>query len=355
MSLHSQIKALPKVVLHDHLDGGLRPATIIDLASQIGYQLPSTDPRELGQWFSAAADSGSLERYLETFAHTCAVMQTEDGLRRVAREAAIDLAADGVVYAEQRYAPEQHLAAGLTLQQVVDAVEEGFAEGTELAAQAGHTIRIGTLISAMRQAGRASEIAQLALRNRDRGAVGFDIAGPEAGFPPSDHAQAFALLREQFFPVTIHAGEGDGVESIAQALQHGALRLGHGVRIIDDVRDSTTADLGPVAAWVRDRQIPLEVSVSSNLQTGIADAVIDHPVTALRDLGFAITINTDNRLMSATSMTAEMTQLVTQAGWGIEDLEQATLTAAHHAFAPRDSMEEIVSSQIIPGYERTLA
>ncbi|MFV0427023.1 MAG: adenosine deaminase [Beutenbergiaceae bacterium] len=356
MSLRpDQIKALPKVLLHDHLDGGLRPATIIELAAQIGYQLPSTDPQQLGQWFVQSADSGSLERYLETFAHTCAVMQTAQGLRRVAREAVLDLAADGVVYAEQRYAPEQHLEQGLTLQQVVDAVEQGFAEGIEEAAQAGRTIRIGTLISAMRQADNATELAQLALANRDSGAVGFDIAGPEAGFPPANHAQAFTQLGEQFFPVTMHAGEGDGVESVAQALRHGALRLGHGVRIIEDVQDSGTGELGPVARWVRDRQIPLEVSVSSNLQTGIADTVIEHPVTTLRDLGFAVTINTDNRLMSGTSMTREMTLLAEQAGWELADLEQATLAAARNAFAPYPVMEQIITTQIIPGYEGVIS
>lgn len=349
----AEIRALPKVLLHDHLDGGLRPQTLIELASEIGHELPATTADELGTWFQQAADSGDLVQYLETFAHTCAVMQTADGLRRVAREAAIDLAADGVVYAEQRYAPEQHLEKGLSLQEVVDAVQEGFTEGIAEAASQGHSIVIGTLITAMRQNDRGDEIAELAIANRDNGVVGFDIAGPELGFMPVNHASAFTTLRENFHPITIHAGEADGVESIRDALQQGALRLGHGVRIIEDITtDSTGAStLGQVATWVRDRQIPLEASPSSNLQTGIADTIAEHPITALRDLGFAITINTDNRLMSATSMSREMELLVNEAGWTIEDLADATLTAATAGFAEFEVLEQIISDHILPGYD----
>src|SRR4051794_26590456 len=226
-----QVTALPKVLLHDHLDGGLRPATIVELAAGIGYELPATDPDELAAWFFDAGSSGTLELYLETFAHTIAVMQTEEGLRRVAREAAVDLAADGVVYAEQRYAPEQHLAGGLSLQQVVDAVQAGFAEGVAEAAADGRPIRIGTLVTAMRHADRGDEIADLALANRDDGVVGFDIAGAEDGFPPSRHLSAFHTLRDANFPVTVHAGEAAGYDSLAEAVHLAqAARIGHGVR-----------------------------------------------------------------------------------------------------------------------------
>src|SRR5699024_525897 len=183
--------------------------------------------------------SGSLEQYLETFAHTTAVMQTTEELHRVAKEAVLDLAADGVVYAEQRYAPEQHLQRGLSLQEVVDAVQSGLDDGVAQAARDGHQIRVGTLITAMRQADRADEIAELALANRDRGAVGFDIAGPELGFPPTRQSRAFRTLREANFPYTIHAGEADGPQSIWQAVQQcHTLRLGHGVRIIEDITDA---------------------------------------------------------------------------------------------------------------------
>lgn len=349
-----QIATLPKVVLHDHLDGGLRPQTLLDLAAAIGHDLPAQDAQDLARWFVASANSGSLERYLETFAHTTAVMQTPEGLHRVAREAVLDLAADGVVYAEQRYAPEQHQEQGLSLQEVVDAVQSGLDDGVEQAAREGRRIRVGTLITAMRQGDRADEIAELTLANRDRGAFGFDIAGPELGFPPTRQARAFQTLREANFPYTIHAGEADGVESIWQALQQcHTLRLGHGVRIIEDIADAEDPDrarLGQVAHWVRDRQIPLEACPVSNLHTGIAPTVAAHPITALRDLGFAVTINTDNRLVSGTSMTQEMTLLVTEAGWDLADLEAATLTAAWNGFAHHDVMQQIVADQVLPGF-----
>ncbi len=350
------IRQLPKVVLHDHLDGGLRPTTLIELAEQVGHTLPATDPAALAEWFVTAADSGSLVRYLETFDHTIAVMQTVEGLRRVARDAAYDLALDGVVYAEQRYAPEQHLRNGLTLQEVVDAVQQGFDDGVAEAAEAGYTITIGTLITAMRHADRGVEIAELALANRDRGVVGFDIAGAELGFPASNQAEAFTALRQDNFPFTIHAGEADGPSSVWDAVQQGTLRLGHGVRLVEDIvrpahESADHAQLGKLAQWVLDRQIPLEVAPSSNLQTGIAGTISEHPITFLRDLGFAVTINTDNRLMSATSMSREFTLLAAEADWSLDDFEQATLIAAFAGFAHRGTLERIVTEQILPGYE----
>jgi adenosine deaminase len=356
---HAQVAALPKVLLHDHLDGGLRPRTLLELAADAGHTLPVHDEDGLGAWFVEAASSGTLERYLETFAHTVAVLQTEPALRRVAREAALDLAADGVVYAEQRYAPEQHLTGGLSLQQVVDAVQAGFAEGVEEAAAQGRTIRIGTLLSAMRHADRGDEIAALALANRDRGVVGFDIAGAEAGFPPSRLRAAFRTLREASFPVTVHAGEAAGLESVAEALHvAGALRLGHGVRLMEDITvldDGSTgnpvrAELGLLAHWVRDRRIPLELCPSSNLQTGGAASVAQHPVTLLKRLGFAVTVNTDNRLQSGTSLTRELTLLVDEAGWTLDDLRDVTLTAAENAFLHEDERAEIIDRAIIPAY-----
>lgn len=355
------IAGLPKVVLHDHLDGGLRPSTIVELAAEVGHELPSTDPDELGRWFVEAASSGSLERYLETFDHTIAVMQTAEHLRRVARESVVDLAADGVVYAEQRYAPEQHLQRGLELQEVVDAVQAGLEEGVAEAAAEGRTIRVGQLVTAMRHADRGHEIARLALANRDRGVVGFDIAGAEAGFPPSRHHRAFATLRRASFPVTVHAGEAAGVESIEEALHvGGALRLGHGVRIVEDITfgEPTEADqdgleharLGVVAHWVRDQRVPLEVCPSSNVQTGAAGSVARHPISVLARLGFAVTVNTDNRLMSGTSMTTEMTRLVEEAGWTFADLREATVTAARAAFLHHDEREALIAEHVLPGW-----
>ncbi|GAA3087548.1 hypothetical protein GCM10020254_35050 [Streptomyces goshikiensis] len=255
-----QIRRSPKVLLHDHLDGGLRPGTIIELAHKVGYEnLPETEADKLGIWFREAADSGSLPRYLETFAHTCAVMQTKEALFRVASECAQDLAEDGVVYAEIRYAPEQHLEAGLTLEEVVEAVNEGFREGERRARTNGNRIRVGALLTAMRHAARALEIAELANRYRDNGVVGFDIAGAEAGFPPTRHLDAFEYLKRENNHFTIHAGEAFGLPSIWQALQWcGADRLGHGVKIIDDIEVAPdgSVKLGRLASYVRDKRIP---------------------------------------------------------------------------------------------------
>ncbi|WP_066464012.1 adenosine deaminase [Sanguibacter suarezii] len=346
------ISSLPKVVLHDHLDGGLRPQTIIELAAEVGHELPTTDAEELRAWFVDAADSGSLVRYLETFDHTIAVMQTREGLRRVARESVLDLAADGVVYAEQRWAPEQHLTQGLSLQDTVDAVQEGFDEGVALAAEQGRTIQVGQLVTAMRHADRWDEIAELALANRDRGVVGFDIAGAEDGFPPSRFPGVWRTLNDASFPVTIHAGEASGVESIAEAVHLGqASRIGHGVRLVEDITglETDAPVLGRIAAWVRDNQIPLELCPSSNLQTGAAASIAAHPISRLRDLDFAVTINTDNRLMSGTTMTKEMTLLVSEAGWTLDDLRDATLAAAWSAFIHHDARHAL-GEQILAGY-----
>lgn len=344
------VAELPKVLLHDHLDGGLRPATVVELAAAADHRLPTTDPAELGDWFVRAAGSGSLEQYLETFAHTVAVLQSTEALQRVAREAVLDLAADGVVYAEERFAPEQHQARGLSLEQVLDAVLAGFAEGEQQAAALGRTIRVRALLSAMRQADRGEEVAALALAYRDRGVVGFDIAGPEAGFPPSRLAPAFDALRAGLLPVTVHAGEAAGLESVAEAVQVGACRLGHGVRLAEDVADDGA--LGPLAHWVRDRRIALELCPSSNIQTGAAASVADHPVTRLLRLGFAVTVSTDNRLQSGTTLGRELRQLVEQAGWTLGDLRQVTVTAAHHAFVHEDERTRLIDEVIIPGFAR---
>jgi adenosine deaminase len=349
---HEDIVKAPKALLHDHLDGGLRPATIVELADAIGHPLPSDDPGRLGEWFVTAADSGSLERYLETFAHTVAVMQTPAALHRVARECALDLAADGVVYAEVRYAPEQHLEGGLTLDEVVEAVHAGFVDGVAEAAALGRPVRIGTLLTAMRHAARSQEIAELAVRYRDNGVVGFDIAGAEAGFPPTRHLDAFEYLQRENFHFTIHAGEAFGLPSIWQAIQWcGADRLGHGVRIVDDITGSERM-LGRLAAYVRDKRIPLELCPSSNVQTGAAASIADHPIGLLHDLRFRVTVNTDNRLMSGTSMSREMTLLAEAFGWGWSELQWLTINAMKSAFIPYDERLAIITEVIKPAYAK---
>lgn len=352
------IRSAPKVLLHDHLDGGLRPQTVVELAEISGYRaLPTTDVDALGTWFHEAADSGSLVRYLETFAHTCGVMQDADALVRVAAECAEDLAADGVVYAEVRYAPELFSERGLGLDPIVEAVQEGFRLGVERAAAAGRTIRIGTLLCAMRQNARSLEIAELAVRYRDSGVIGFDIAGPEAGFPPTRNLDAFEYLRQQNAHFTIHAGEAFGLPSIWEAIQHcGAERLGHGVRIVDDIKaaEDGTIHLGRLAGYVRDRRIPLEMCPTSNLQTGAADSIANHPIGLLTKLRFRVTVNTDNRLMSNCSMTSEMSTLVETFGYDWADLRWFTINAMKSAFIGFDERLEIINTVIKPGYARLL-
>ena len=364
------VRALPKVSLHDHLDGGLRPATIIELSAAVGHQLPSTDPAELAQWFRESADSGSLPRYLETFDHTIAVMQTREGLVRVAREFVEDLVADGVVYAEVRWAPEQHLQGGLSLDEAVEAVQEGLDEGVAAAEAAGSFIQVGQLVTAMRHADRAMEIAELALRHRDSGVAGFDIAGAEDGFPPSRFEEAFTFLAENQFPVTVHAGEAAGVESIVDALVHGrALRLGHGVRIAEDIDVEFGADdagspedpevgmvsMGRVASWVRDRGIALEVCPSSNLQTGavasFGEDIETHPIDLLYQTGFAVTVNTDNRLMSSVTLTGEFELLMETFEYDLDDILELTMNAVNAAFLPLDERAAL-SAFVTEGFNR---
>ena len=350
-----QVRLAPKVLLHDHLDGGLRPQTIIELAGERGHDLPATDADALGRWFRESADSGSLVRYLETFDHTVAVMQTAAGITRVARECVEDLAADGVVYAEVRYAPEQHVGNGLTLDEVVAAVQEGFDAGV---AAADGSIVVRQLLTAMRHQARSMEIAELAVAWRDRGVAGFDIAGAEAGFPPTRHLDAFEYLQRENSHFTIHAGEAFGLPSIWQAIQWcGADRLGHGVRIIDDitVRDDGEVELGRLAAYVRDTRIPLEMCPASNIQTGAAASIAEHPIGLLTKLRFRVTVNTDNRLMSGTSMTDEMTALVEAFDYGLEDLRWFTINAMKSAFLPFDERLALIDRVIKPGYAALIA
>lgn len=352
------VRTLPKVVLHDHLDGGLRPRTIVELAAETGYDgLPTTDPGELEKWFFDAANSGDLPTYLTTFDHTTAVMQTRDALVRVTREAVEDLAADGVCYAELRYAPEQHLAGGLTLQEVVEATVQGAKEGERAAAEAGHRIHARLLLCAMRHADRALEIAQLLVDNYGEHSpgegyvVGFDIAGAEDGFPPSNHVAAFDLLRSSLIPVTVHAGEAAGVESVADGLRQGAVRIGHGVRIYEDIEaEMSGLELGKVARFVRDRRIPLELCPTSNTQTGVCDSVEDHPFNLLYELGFTCTVNTDNRLVSGCTMSGEMVKLAEAFDLEYWQLLELTTNALENAFCDQPLRESLEREVIYPGY-----
>ncbi|MCH8571692.1 adenosine deaminase [Nesterenkonia sp. AY15] len=360
--LEEQLRNLPKVSLHDHLDGSLRPETLIELAAEIGHELPSQDSEELAERFRQNANSGSLEKYLEAFAHTTAVMQTPQNLRRVAKEYVEDLAADGIIYSEVRWAPEQHQEQGLSLDEAVEAVQEGLNQGMETVAEQDGVIVVGQLVSAMRQSDRADEIVEVALRHRDKGVVGFDIAGPEAGFPPSRFADAFTRLATEMFPTTVHAGEGDGIESVRDALVSGrAQRLGHGVRVAEDISviegdvDSEAGEevfqveLGPVARWVRDRQIHLEVSPTSNVQTGAIAGfaqgqppeLSDHPFDMLYQLGFNVGVNTDNRLVSGVTLSGELALIASTFDYGLGELADFQINALESSFLGHEEREAL--------------
>ena len=348
-----QIKRVPKALLHDHLDGGLRPKTIIEIAEKIGYKkLPTNDPKKLADWFEESCNSHSLVRYLETFSHTIAVMQTKEAIIQVARECVIDLARDGVVYAEVRGAPELFTEQGLTLDQVVEATIEGYKEGMVEAAREGKNIRVESLLCGMRQNNKSQQAAAAVVKYRNKGVVGFDIAGPEDGFPPSNQIETFEYLRKENAHFTIHAGEAYGLPSIWEAIQIcGAERLGHGVRIIDDIDfSSSSPKLGPLASYVRDRRIPLELCPTSNLQTGAAKTYAEHPIGKLAKLRFRVTLNTDNRLMSNTSMSHEMSQCVKSFDWKFIDLQRVTVNALKSSFIPFEERLEIIEKVIKPAY-----
>jgi adenosine deaminase len=354
-----QLLRAPKVLLHDHLDGGLRAETVIELATECGYQgLPTTEPVALAQWFASDVPRRDLVRYLEGFSHTVAVMQTKDALERVATECVEDLAADGVVYAEVRFAPELHTDSGLELETVVTSVLSGFEAGMAAAAANRTPIVVRALLTAMRTAARSLEIAELAVAFRDAGVCGFDVAGAEAGYPPTRHLDAFQLIQRENFHATLHAGEAFGLPSIWEALQWcNAERLGHGVRIVDDITVATNGDvaLGRLASYVRDRRVPLEMCPTSNVHTGAVRSLKEHPIELLRRLRFRVTLNTDNRLMSDVTMSKEMGSLCEVFGWGFDDLEWLTLNAMKSAFCPFDKRLALIDSVIKPRYAQLTA
>jgi adenosine deaminase len=347
----ARYKNLPKVLLHEHLDGVLRPQTVIELARSTNYRgLPTEDPAALAKWFHQGASQGSLAKYLEGFVHTIAVMQTEEALERVAYEQAQDLSGDGVVYFESRFAPVFHTRAGLSPQQVVSAVLKGLERGRK-----DFGVTSGLIICAMRNMDVSLEMAELAVDFRERGVVGFDLAGEEGGYPPKKHVDAFHYIQRQNFNITIHAGEGYGKESIWQAIQYcGAHRIGHGTRLIDDIAmaDGKAVKLGNLAQYVLDKRIPLEICLVSNVQTGAAPSLAEHPFKILYQEKFRVTLNTDNRLMSNTTMTREFQAAAETFGLSVDDFEKITINAMKSAFLPYDRRIEFIYSVIKPGYAR---
>jgi len=345
------IQSLPKVLLHEHLDGALRPQTVIELARDVGYKdLPTGDPEALATWFFRGANQGSLGKYLEGFTHTIAVMQTEEALQRVAYEEAEDLSRDGVVYFETRFAPVFHTQKGLTHQQIVAAVLKGLERGRK-----DFGIRSGLIVCAMRNRNNSLEMAELAVDFRARGVVGFDLAGEEGGYPPKKHVDAFHYIQRENFNITIHAGEGYGKESIWQAIQYcGAHRIGHGTRLIDDVTvvDGKAVALGDLAQYVLDKRIPLEICLLSNVHTGATPSLAEHPFKIFYQEKFRVTLNTDNRLMSSTTMSKEFEAAAETFGLTLDDFERITINAMKSAFLPYRERCELIYAAIKPGYAK---
>ncbi|MEO7098738.1 MAG: adenosine deaminase [Luteolibacter sp.] len=345
----TSIRSLPKVLLHEHLDGGLRPTTVVELAAELGYdRLPTTDSVDLAKWFHRGAQRGNLPEYLEGFAHTTSVMQTPEALERVAFEFIEDMYNDGVVYAEVRFAPVFHTERGLTQDEVVAAVIAGLERGEKT-----YGVEWGLIICAMRNMQNSLEAAELAIRNRSLGVVGFDLAGGEDGFPPKKHVDAFQAIERANFYITIHAGEAYGPESIWQALQYcGAHRLGHATRLRDDIQllPDGTMKLGGLAQYILDRRIPLEMCLLSNLHTGACTSLEEHPFGMFFRRGFRVCLNTDDRLMSNTSMTQETTLAAELFDLNLNELEKLSLNAIKSAFAPYDKRTRIIFESIKPGF-----
>ena len=348
------IQKLPKVLLHEHLDGGLRPATVIELAKETGYQgLPTTDPHDLADWFHRGAQRGNLPEYLEGFQHTTGVMQTPEALERVAFEFIEDMHEDGVVYAEVRFAPVFHTSGGLTQDEVVQAVINGLKRGERT-----YGVQWGLIICAMRHMKNSLEAAELAIRCRDLGVVGFDLAGGEDGFPPKKHVEAFQAIERANFYITIHAGEAYGPESIWQALQYcGAHRLGHATRLRDDIQffPDGSMHLGPLAQYILDRRVPLEMCLLSNLHTGACPSLEEHPFATFFRRGFRVCLNTDDRLMSDTTMTKETTLATEMFNLSLAELEKLSLNAMKSAFAPFDKRLRIIFDTIKPEFAKVRA
>lgn len=347
------LRALPKVLLHDHLDGGVRPQTVIELAKESGYKkLPTTNPKELAVWFHRGATRGSLPLFLEGFEHTCGVMETEEALERVAYETMDDMKKDGVVYLETRFAPVFHTGKGLHLETIVQAVLRGLERGKK-----DFGVEYGLILCAMRhmKPSDSQEIAELAVDFRNKGVVGFDLAGEEGGYPPKKHVDAFHYIQRENFNITIHAGEAFGKESIWQAIQWcGAHRIGHATRLIEDmkVKEGNVLNMGTLAQYVLDKRIPLEICLTSNLHTGAVKDLKDHPFGILHHYKFRLTLNTDDRLMSNITLTDEYHTAAQAFDLNLDDLEKLTINAMKSAFQPYRKRIAVIYDVIKPGYAK---
>jgi adenosine deaminase len=345
------IRSTPKVLLHDHLDGGLRPQTVIDLAKELKYnKLPTQDAGELGNWFHQGANKGNLVEYLQGFEHTCAVMQTKESLTRVAYEMMEDMKNDGVCYVETRFAPVFCTSMGLYHEDIVTAVLEGLEKGKR-----DFGVGYGLILCGMRNMKNTLEIAELAINFRNQGVVGFDLAGEEGGYPPKKHIEAFQFIQRANFNITIHAGEAFGKESIWQAIQWcGAHRIGHATHLREDFKfdkDGNIVAFGDLAQYVLDKRIPLEICLLSNVHTGAVDKIENHPFGILFKEKFRVTINTDDRLMSDTTMTKEFLTAIEYFNLNLEDIEKITINSMKSAFIPYKERLHYIYNVIKPGYQ----
>jgi adenosine deaminase len=335
-------------VLHDHIDGGLRVATILELADAGAYHdLPTNDPGELAAWFDQSG-AGSLEHYLDAFGHTVGVLQTAEALHRAAYEWAVDLAGDAAVYAEARFGPSLHIAGGMRREDAIEAVVAGVAEGC-----AATGLVAGVIVTALRNADDSEQVALAAARFAGDGVVGFDLAGPEAGFPADLHLPAVNVARRAGLGITIHAGEGDGLESIWKAVGVcGAARIGHGARIVDDVTvvDGEVSSLGRLARVIRDQRIPLELCITSNVHTGLARTAAEHPFGLLHRAGFVVTLNTDGRLMSAVTLSEEYALAHALHGLSLAELGSVTVAAIEAGFGDWQERRSLIEDVVHPAY-----
>ena len=345
------LRTIPKVLLHDHLDGGLRPETVIELARDQKYdKLPTTDADELSTWFQRGAQRGSLPLFLEGFEHTCGLMQTEEALERTAYEMMEDMKNDGVVYVETRFAPAFHMDKGLASHTVVKSVLRGLERGKK-----DFGVNYGLILCAMRNMNPlvSQEVAELAVDFRNHGVVGFDLAGEEGGYPPKKHVDAFHYIQRENFNITIHAGEAFGKESIWQAIQWcGAHRIGHATRLIEDMRikEGEVLSMGALAQYVLDKRIPLEICLTSNLHTGAVRSIAEHPFGILYRYKFRVSLNTDDRLMSGITLTDEYHTAATHFGLSLNDLEKLTINAMKSAFIPYKERIKLIYDVLKPGF-----
>jgi len=344
------LRRAPKVLLHDHLDGGLRPQTVIELAQELDIQLPASDTEGLNQWFHEGANRGSLPEYLKGFEITTGVMQTEEALHRVAYEMMEDMYQDGVAYVETRFSPLFHTKRGLNYDQVMEAVLRGLKDGSR-----AFGVKFGLIVCGMRNLPPEDSLrmAECAVRYREQGVVGFDLAGDEMGYPPKDHLKAFHYIQRNNFYITIHAGEAFGKESIWQALQFcGTHRIGHGTHLKEDIMESDDriVEMGTMARYVLDRRIPLEICLSSNLHTTTMRNLRYHPFPLFYRNQFRVTLNTDNRLMSDTNMTKEFLIAVNEYNLDLDDVEKLTINAMKSAFISFQDRLDLIYNTIKPGF-----